>query len=76
MKYRSCDLSNEDKQIIDALLLELATELDLHYDDGDLHALAGSFSAVKKGIALLERLDFQVHRDVYALAARFNKSHQ
>lgn len=66
----------EDRKLIGDLLLELATELDLHYDDSDMNALTPSFAIIKQGIALLERANFDAHPDVRNVLARFNKSRQ
>src|SRR5262249_13959916 len=69
-------LTREDKKLIGDLLLELATELDLHYEDGEFYALKPAFIIIKNGVALLERVDFDPHPDVLQVLARFNKSHQ
>ncbi|WP_189417210.1 hypothetical protein, partial [Mesorhizobium sp. M1C.F.Ca.ET.193.01.1.1] len=64
-----------DKEIISKLLLELATELDLHYDDDDMFALTPSFQVIKDGVKLLERMGYPVHPDVIRVLARYNKAH-
>lgn len=69
-------LTTEDKELLNALILDLATELDLHYDDEDMHALFQSFSIIKEAIALLERAACQPHLDILAVVARFNKTNQ
>lgn len=69
-------ITEADKEIISSLLLELATELDLHYDDEDMFALTPSFKVIKDGVKLLERLEHPVHPDVARILARYNKSHQ
>ncbi|RWM32577.1 MAG: hypothetical protein EOR77_21340 [Mesorhizobium sp.] len=69
-------ISEADKEIINKLLLELATELDLHYDDEDMFALAPTFMVIKDGVKLLSRVGYSVHPDVERILARFNKSHQ
>lgn len=70
------NLTNADKETISNLLLELATELDLHYDDEDMFALTPSFKVIKDGVKLLEKLGEPVHPDVVRILARFNRSHQ
>lgn len=69
-------LTPDDKDTLNALVLELASELDLHYDDEDMHALSKTFSVVKQAIALLERVDCQPHPDVLAIVARYNRTQQ
>jgi len=66
----------EDWKLIGDLFLELSTELDLHYDDSDMNALASSFAIIKQGVALLERANFDAHPDVRNVLARFNKARQ
>ncbi|WP_353645696.1 hypothetical protein [Mesorhizobium sp. WSM2239] len=69
-------ITDEDLQTINELLLELATELDLHYDDEDMFALAPSFQRIKKGCALLEKLNHTIHPDVLKIIARYNRTNQ
>lgn len=67
---------DEAVAIIQRLTLELATELDLHYDDEDLHALKDSIGVVKEGAAFLEKGGHEVHADVLEIVARFNRANQ
>lgn len=76
METRTYTLTSDDGKLIDTLLLELATEIDLHYDDEDLCALAPTFSIIKQGIALLERAKFQAHPDVHKIFVRYSRQHQ
>lgn len=69
-------LTDEDKKLIDDLLLDLATELDLHYDEEDFHALVPSFALIKNTVALLKRAEFEAHPDIHNVLARFNKARQ
>lgn len=69
-------LTENDKEAINGLLLELATELDLHYDDEDMFALTPSFDRIKQGIELLRRVGYEVHPDVLKILARYNRSNQ
>lgn len=69
-------LTAADKELINKLLLELATELDLHYDDEDMFALAPSFLVIKEGCVLLERLQSTPHPDILKVLSRYNKSNQ
>jgi len=69
-------LNTDEKEIIGKLLLELAVELDLHYEDEDMFALAPSFNLIKEGCSLLEKLGHNVHPDVYKILARYNKARQ
>lgn len=76
MPRRQYMLSAKDKDLLDALVLELATELDFHYDDMDLPTLSGPFAAIKEAIALLERFGRQPHGDVQKIIARYNRHQQ
>lgn len=69
-------LTTNDKDILNALVLELASELDLHYEDEDMHALSKTFSVIKDAIALIERAGFQPHSDILAIVARYNRTQQ
>ena len=75
-RMKRYELSREDGKLICSLLLEFATELDLHYNDGDLNALTPSFAIIKDALALLKRANFEVHPDVINILARYNKSRQ
>lgn len=69
-------ITSEEVETVSALLLDLATELDLHYDDEDMFALAPSFQIIKRVCALLERLDHEVHPSVLNIIARYNRTNQ
>lgn len=69
-------LTANDKDLLDALVLDLATELDLHYDDEELPTLSNSFAVIKDAVALLERLGRQPHGDVQKIIARYNRHQQ
>lgn len=69
-------LTNEDKDLLNALILDLATEIDLHYDSTDLPALYQSFSIIKDAVALLQRADCQPHPDILAIVTKYDRSKQ
>lgn len=69
-------LTNDDRDVLSALVLDLATELDLHYDHEDFHALTQSFDIIKRSIALLQRAGCQLHPDVHSIVARYDKFNQ
>jgi hypothetical protein len=69
-------LTGRDKDLLNVLVHDLATEIDLHYDDEDLHAVSGSFSILKHGLALLERAGCRIHPDIRAVIARYDKARQ
>jgi hypothetical protein len=48
-------MPEETAHIIQALLTELASELDLHYEDEDFVALASTIDHMRAAAALLER---------------------
>lgn len=76
MPQHAYTLTKADKELLKALILDLATELDLHYDDEDLPALSQSFAIIKASLALLERTGCQPHRDILNIVSRFNKMNQ
>ncbi|MDQ6437561.1 hypothetical protein RB623_26205 [Mesorhizobium sp. LHD-90] len=76
MKEPPYTLTEEDKKLIGDLLLELCVELDMHYDDTDMHALKSSFELIGKGVALLGRLSVTAHPDINAIQSRYNRSNQ
>ena len=76
MSKNAYQLTDRDKETISALTLELVTELDLHYDDEDMHALASSFVVVKDAVALLQRCNAPMNPDISAVIGRFNRSRQ
>ncbi|MBN8244680.1 hypothetical protein JF546_16815 [Nitratireductor aquimarinus] len=69
-------VTDHDKEVVNHLLLELATELDLHYDEEDMFALAPSFKTIKEGVSMLERWGAEVHPDVQKVVARYNRANQ
>lgn len=74
MTFQPYVLTADDRVMISALLLDFATELDLHYDREDLPALVSSLAIMKDAIALLRRADGQVHPDVLSIVAKFDTS--
>lgn len=76
MPHHVYTLTKADKELLNALVLDLATELDMHYDDADLPALSPSFAIIKASIALLERAGCQPHADIGKIIARFDKTQQ
>ncbi|MEX0409331.1 hypothetical protein ABGN05_27185 [Aquibium sp. LZ166] len=76
MSKNAYQLTDRDKETISALTLEFVTELDLHYDDEDMHALASSFVVVKDAVALLQRCNAHMNPDISAVIGRFNRSRQ
>lgn len=58
---------------ISRLLLDLATELDLHYDDKDMHALTESFTLIKAAVSLLAANGASPHPDVLGIVGRYNR---
>lgn len=76
MPHRPYMLTPRDKDLLEALVLDLATELDLHYLDEDVRTLSGSFAVIKDAIALLERFGSRPHGDVQKIIARYNRHQQ
>lgn len=70
------DLTLADKETIAGLILELAVEIDLHYETSEFFALAPTFARLKDGVALLERHGHHAHPDAYKIIDRFNTQRQ
>jgi hypothetical protein len=68
--------NNAAADLISKLLLELATELDLHYDDEDMHALREPFGLIRQGIGWLTANGYSAHVDVNNIVARFHRAVQ
>lgn len=62
------------KTALEKLLAELATELDLHYEDGDFFALTPSIEVMKDANAVLVELGGRAAPAVDHVFARYNKS--
>ena len=69
-------LTDADKELLNALVLDLATELDLHYECEDLPALSTSFTNIKGAVALLQRAGCRPHGDILKILARYNRTNQ
>jgi hypothetical protein len=63
-------------EVVAKLLLELATEFDLHYDDEELPALKEGFDTIKEGVAALQSGFYPVPPDVLKIVDRFNRTQQ
>lgn len=57
--------------VIQKLLLDLATEIDLHYDDDKLHVTKPSFAIIEEGIGFLRSAGQTPHTDVKKTMLRF-----
>lgn len=56
------------------LLTELATELDLHYEDSDFFALTPSIERMKLAVGVLNELGGEVPEAVSHVFARYNRA--
>jgi len=66
----------EALELVHKLALDLATELDLHYEDEDLFALQPSFSLLEKAIATLRAESLEVHADLESIVRRYHRNVQ
>lgn len=66
----------EARIVIERLLLELAAELDLHYDDEDLPALKQSCNVLEEGAEFLAKAGHSAHPDVISVIRRFHRQRQ
>lgn len=67
-------IAKHDLPVFADLLLELGTELDLHYDDDDLFALEPSFRILKEGVRVLEEVGQPINPDVFKIISRFDRN--
>lgn len=68
-------ITKEQAEIINDLLVELSSELDLHYEDEDFFALTPTIEKMKIAANLLEEAGFDTP-DVYKhVLRRFHRQH-
>lgn len=60
-------------ETMNRLMLALAVELDMHYEDDDLFVLGSEFALLKKGVTCLEAASAPVHPCVRTVIARFDR---
>lgn len=56
---------------IHELVFELATELDLHYENEDFHALSGSIEKMKRGMLVLRSEGMHVPEEAHHVVNRY-----
>jgi hypothetical protein len=61
---------------IRSLLIEIATELDLHYDDEDFRALHPTFERIAPSIRLLHESGTSIPEEVEHILKRYRQSQQ
>jgi hypothetical protein len=62
------------KEALKLLLIDLATELDLHYDDEDFFALTHSVERMKLAVDELHKLGGETPEAVAHVFARYHKA--
>lgn len=72
---QGCEGRDKLIPIISNLLTELASELDLHYEDADFFALEPTISRMVPAIELLQRLGAPVPEAVSHVMRRYQRSH-
>lgn len=68
-----------DPELADAcndVLLELASELDLHYEDGDFFALSPSITRMRRLGDMLEGAGYELPDAYRHVLKRYNRHHQ
>lgn len=60
-------------EILTSLIRELASELDLHYEDEDFFALSPSIEVMKRAVLLLEQNGYEPPAVYEHVLRRFNK---
>lgn len=69
-----CDkISPATADLLNNLLKELASELDLHYEDEDFFALAPTIEVMKQASFLLDQNGFQPPTTYEHVLRRFNR---
>jgi hypothetical protein len=58
------------------VLLELASELDLHYEDGDFFALSPSITRMRRLADMLEASGYELPEAYVHVLKRFHRHHQ
>ena len=56
---------------IQEILCELATELDLHYENEDFHALSRSIEKMKRAMLILESEGMRVPEEAHHVVNRY-----
>ncbi|KAB2947896.1 MAG: hypothetical protein F9K19_25235 [Rhizobiaceae bacterium] len=73
MNQKPRPLLMSDINLIHELVFALAIEIDLHYDDEDLHALCNTFGTVEEGVRFLKDVGSEVHPDILQIVGRFHR---
>jgi len=60
---------------LNELLKELASELDLHYEDEDFFALSPTIEAMKRVAQRLEAQGYRPHEAYLHILRRYNRHH-
>lgn len=60
--------------ILAEIMVELATELDLHYEDVDMPSLRPSIERLRKGADVLKMSDYQLPEEVAHILERFRRA--
>ncbi|CCV12987.1 hypothetical protein [Mesorhizobium sp. STM 4661] len=63
-------------EVINNLLRELASELDLHYEEGDFFALTPTLDRMKAAATLVEKNGFELPDSYRHILRRYNMQRQ
>lgn len=69
-------ISEEFATELNELLKEVASELDLHYEDEDFFALGPTIDAMKRIAERLEAQGYRPHETYLHILRRYNRHHQ
>ena len=67
-------LNESDIQTIASVMNELATEIDLHYEDNELASAVGAFEALRAGSEILSRGRIKLPDACHHILQRFQKA--
>ena len=60
-------------KVLTDLLRELSSELDLHYDDEDLHAVKPTIEALRRAAGLMTQAGYRVPKIYHHIVGRFDR---
>jgi hypothetical protein len=59
--------------VLTDLLLELSSELDLHYDDQDLHAIKPTIETLRRAAAVVTDAGYEAPEVYHHIVSRFER---
>lgn len=66
-------LNQTTANVLTALLRELSSELDLHYDDEDLHALGSTITTMQRAANMMTEAGYEAPEVYHHMLGRFER---